>query len=88
MVLRACRLAEEISAGCEYFLKSQLNWHNCLRIRVLAELYKCIDLRNSTEDFINENLSQIQNSDEFKNQKPNEIEELIKSIEIEVSLTQ
>lgn len=75
----------DITAGCEEFLKNQLDPQNCLGIKCFAELHNCVNLRNATQNYIYENFSQIvQNSEEFVNLKPQELEDLIKSDEIEV----
>lgn len=60
--------------------------HNCLGIKSFAELHDCENLRNATKEYIYEHFSQVvQNSDEFYNLKAKELEELIKSNDIEVS---
>jgi hypothetical protein len=75
----------DIKVGCEEFLQNSLDPHNCLGIRQFAELHSCVNLKNATQDYICEHFSQIvQNSEEFFNLKPKELEELIKSDEIEV----
>lgn len=76
----------EIKAGCEEFLKSQLDPQNCLGIRQFAELHGCSNLKNATQEYIYEHFSQVvQNNDEFSNLKPKELEDLIKSDEIVVA---
>ena len=76
----------EIRSGCEEFLKNQLDPQNCLGIRYFAELHNCVNLKNSTQEYIYENFTQIvQNSEEFFNLKPKDLEDLIKSDEIEVA---
>jgi kelch-like protein 12 len=56
-----------------------------LGIKAFAELHNCINLKNATQEYIYEHFSQVvQNSDEFYNLKSNELEDLIKSNEIEV----
>ena len=76
----------EIKAGCEDFLKNSLDPHNALGIRQFAELHSCTNLNNACQEYIFEHFSQIvQNSDEFSSMMPKELEELIKSDEIEVA---
>ena len=54
-------------------------------IKSFAELHNCFNLKNATQEYIYEHFTQIvQNSDEFYNLKPKELEDLIKSNEIEV----
>ena len=66
-------------------MKNQLDPHNCLGIKLFAELHNCANLKNSTQEYIYEHFAQvIQNSEEFYNLKPKELEDLIKSNEIEV----
>jgi kelch-like protein 12 len=76
----------EIQRGCEDFLKNQLDPQNCLGIASFAELHNCLNLKNATQEYIYENFSQIvQTSDEFINLKAKELEDLIRSNEIEVT---
>jgi kelch-like protein 12 len=75
----------DIRLGCEDFLKNQLDPQNCLGIKKFAELHNCQSLKVTTDDYINENFCRIvQNSEEFFTLEPKEIEDLIKSNEIEV----
>lgn len=77
---------KEIRSGCEDFLKNQLDPQNCLGIKAFAELHNCNNLKNATQEYIYEHFSQIvQNSDEFLNLKCKDMEDLIKSDEIEVA---
>lgn len=56
-------------------------------IKCFAEIHNCVNLKNATQEYIYEHFSQIvQNSEEFSNLKPKELEDLIKSDEIEVSI--
>lgn len=76
----------DIRSGCELFLKNQLDPQNCLGIKKFAEIHNCPNLKNSTQEYIYEHFSHIvQNSDEFLQLKPLELEELIRSNEIEVN---
>ncbi len=76
----------EIRAGCEEYLKNQLDPQNCLGIQSFAEIHHCLALKNATQEFIYEHFSQVvQNSEEFYQLKPKELEELIRSNEIEVA---
>lgn len=76
----------DILVGCEQFLKNQLDPHNCLGILKFAEIHDCKNLKNATQEYIYEHFSHIvQNSDEFLQLKPYELEELIRSNEIEVA---
>jgi hypothetical protein len=78
-------LCKEIRSGCEEFLKNQLDPQNCLGIKSFGELHNCVNLKNSTQEYIYEHFSQIvQNSEEFYGLKAKELEDLIKSNEIEV----
>jgi hypothetical protein len=57
-----------------------------LGIKSFAEIHNCFNLKNATQEYIYEHFTQIvQNSEEFYNLKPKELEDLIKSNEIEVS---
>jgi len=79
-------LFKEIRSGCEEFLKNQLDPQNCLGIKLFADLHNCINLKSATQEYIYEHFTQIvQNSDEFYSLKPKELEDLIKSNEIEVA---
>ena len=77
---------DDIRNGCEDFLRAQLDPHNCLGIRKFAEIHDCINLKGSTQEFIFENFTHIvQNSEEFLHLSATELEELIRSNEIEVA---
>lgn len=77
---------DDIRYGCEDFLKAQLDPQNCLGIRKFSEIHNCINLKNSTQEYIYENFSHIvQNSEEFLHLNSTELEELIRSNEIEVT---
>ena len=55
-------------------------------IKLFADLHNCINLKSATQEYIYEHFTQIvQNSDEFYSLKPKELEDLIKSNEIEVA---
>jgi len=76
----------DIRHGCEMFLKNQLSPHNCLGIKKFAEIHSCHTLKSATQEYIYEHFSHIvQNSEEFLQLRPAELEELIRSNEIEVA---
>ena len=76
-----------MKAACSEFLERQLDPSNCLGIRLFGEKHSCETLRRASEAYTYKYFEEVIQHDEFKKLALQEVELLIKSDEIQVSLT-
>ena len=79
------QLSDIQTAGAD-FLESQLDPTNSLGIKQFADAHGCIQLKKAAQEYVYEHFSQVVQNEEFLNLKFNELEDIIKLDEIEVSL--
>lgn len=75
---------EDVREACCEFLQSQLHPTNCLGIKDFADLHGCQDLQAQAEIFIETHFTEVLDSDEFIQLRPEQVISLIASDTITV----
>eukprot|EP00095_Tigriopus_kingsejongensis_P011750 snap_masked-scaffold241_size241811-processed-gene-0.2 protein:Tk11750 transcript:snap_masked-scaffold241_size241811-processed-gene-0.2-mRNA-1 annotation:"ring canal kelch homolog" len=75
---------EDVREACCDFLQAQLHPCNCLGIQAFADLHGCLDLLASAQVFIDSHFTEVLDSDEFLQLRPEQVVSLIASDTITV----
>ena len=76
-----------VKLACSEFLEKQLDPSNCLGIRIFAENHGCESLREAADTYTCKYFEEVIDNEEFKTLSETDVEKLIKSDDIQVSLT-
>ena len=71
--------------ACGEFLQNKIDPTNCLGIKQFAETHGCTSLKKAAQEYLYHNFASVVQNDEFLQLKANELEEIIRSDEIEVN---
>lgn len=75
----------EIQHYCCEFLSKQLDPSNCLGIRAFADTHHCSELLNISSTYCAQHFEEVASNEEFKNLPYDQLKEIIKSDELNVS---
>ena len=73
-----------VKQACCAFLEKQLDYTNCLGIKIFAEQHSCDILLTAAESYSLRHFEEVVDCEEFKSLPAGELEHLLKSNELQV----